>query len=323
MTGTTHDIRVMLPARYNLDSLRRAIGNPRMFLGELNTAGLRVNERWHRRFRSQAGVHVVEEDWDNLIILDGCRYDLFTETHELDGDLEQRTSQGAESWEFLQRNFATSELHDVVYVSANPFVTRLKAGTFHATIPLYTDGWDSDLQTVRPDTVVEATREAHHSYPNKRLVVHFMQPHFPFIGEQGRQLDPQVSETLGDTEAEYPQIWSAKRYRMVDIPRETLWELYRENLEVVLPHVTELLRELEGLSVVTSDHGNLVGERTSPVPVRGYGHAFSLRMPGLVSIPWLVVDGGGRRETVSEPPERRDEDEELVGDRLRALGYRE
>lgn len=35
--------------------------------------------------------NVMNQDWDNLIILDGCRYDLFEEINTISGDLEKKT----------------------------------------------------------------------------------------------------------------------------------------------------------------------------------------------------------------------------------------
>jgi len=36
----------------------------------------------------------MEEDWNNLIILDGCRYDIFKELNTLKGDLNQAINYG-------------------------------------------------------------------------------------------------------------------------------------------------------------------------------------------------------------------------------------
>jgi len=40
-----------------------------------------------------------------------------------------------------------------------------------------------------------------------------------------------------------------------------VWEAYNENLDIVLTEIEALLDELDGKSVITADHGNLVGER--------------------------------------------------------------
>lgn len=267
----------------------------------------------------------MKEDWDSLLILDGCRYDMFTERIDLPGTLESRISLGSSSEEFMERNFVDEQFHDTVYVSANPFIPKLglNEGTFHAVVELL-DDWDEQLQTVRPDTVAEAAREAHEQYPNKRLIVHFMQPHTPFIGGLGREMVGGGWTMDHDVEDD-PGIWDRLRDGE-DVPLERVWEAYKENLDIVLEEVEPLLSDLNGKSVITADHGNLVGERLSPIPTRQkYGHPYGVHAEELVKVPWFVIQGSNRREISSDSPvESNDEtvsDEELE-DRLEALGYR-
>ncbi|TKX67638.1 hypothetical protein [Halorubrum sp. GN11GM_10-3_MGM] len=63
------------------------------------------------------GVPVVEKDWDNLIILDACRYDLFQEVSEVDGELSPAVSLGSSTGEFMRKNFGGGEFLDLVYIS--------------------------------------------------------------------------------------------------------------------------------------------------------------------------------------------------------------
>ncbi|MDZ7731076.1 MAG: hypothetical protein U5K37_09355 [Natrialbaceae archaeon] len=193
------------------------------------------------RARHGPGTHVMDEDWDNLFILDACRYDMFADRVTLDGCLESRISLGSSSEEFLERNFGDRTCHDTVYVNANPYIPRLDLdqGTFHAVVDCLSD-WDHELQTVRPDTVASAAREAHAEFPDKRLIVHFMQPHAPFIGDMGRELvgggwtmDLPVESEQG--------IWHYLRDGDSDIDLETVWAAYNENLDVVLDEVEPLL----------------------------------------------------------------------------------
>jgi hypothetical protein len=271
------------------------------------------------------GARVMDEDWDNLLILDGCRYDMFAERSDSPGALEYRISLGSSSEEFMEQNFVGRQFHDTVYVSANPFIPKLglNEGTFHAVVDLLGD-WDEDLETIRPDTVVEAARETHKQYQNKRLIVHFMQPHAPFIGELGREMVGGGWTMDHDLEGD-PGIWNRLRDGE-DIPLEKVWVAYKENLDVVLAEVEQLVEHLDGKSVVTADHGNLVGERLSPIPSRRkYGHPYGVHTEELVKVPWFVMQGSDRREVSANSPVRRKDDSsagEKLGDRLRALGYR-
>ena len=311
----------MLPERYTLASLRSAVRNPTKFKFEALRIAMRVNRAFYGRFGRVRPTDVPEEAWDNLIILDACRYDLFADRASLDGRLERRYSAGSDSWEFMEANFVDRSLHDTVYVTANPHVEKLPSGTFHDVIDLLADHWNEEHRTVLPEAVVSKTLEAHERYPNKRIVSHFMQPHFPFIGETGRSIPHMGLEMHLDEEDKelHGNPWFDLVY--ADVPAETVREAYRENLELVLPAVSELLSELPGRSVVTADHGNLVGERTWPIPLRTYGHPRGFHVPALLEVPWLVSDGR-RRDVVAEPPvDRSRPDEELVEDRLSALGY--
>lgn len=76
--------------RYSLRNLRRAIRNPSLVLGEINKYLLKANKAYHDRFAQREGTFVMEADWDNLLILDGCRYDVFAERNDIDGDLSRR-----------------------------------------------------------------------------------------------------------------------------------------------------------------------------------------------------------------------------------------
>ncbi|WP_206536686.1 hypothetical protein [Halococcus thailandensis] len=265
----------------------------------------------------------MAEDWDNLLILDACRFDMFETQNSIAGDLQHRRSLGSESWEFLSENFADRTFHDTVYVTANPHAPKIPSGTFHAVVNLLEEGWDAELGTVHPETVVEAVQQAQNQYPEKRLIAHFMQPHYPFIGEHGRDLNHKgisihLSSEQSDTKR---KVWTNLGYGRLN--RAQVVNAYRENLDIVLNYVEDLLDSLSGRSVVTSDHGNLIGETTSPIPARGYGHPRGLNSDELRIVPWLVVEGSDRRTTVADTPTEQDEtDSRVVRDRLHDLGYR-
>ncbi|QGX96466.1 hypothetical protein EI982_17620 [Haloplanus rallus] len=276
----------------------------------------------------------MDEDWDTLILLDACRYDMFAERTALEGTLESRISAGSTSEEFLDRNFGSGTFHDTVYVNTNPYLPKLGLdddGTFHAVIDLL-DDWDQDLETVHPETVVEAALDAHRRFPNKRLIVHFMQPHFPFIGETGRRIAAKGWSTEqgdgggGEQAIDGRTVWQQLRAGTegTELTHELAWEAYCENLEVVLDHVERLLDGIDGKTVVSADHGNMVGERLRPLPSRRkYGHYYGVYTPELVRVPWHVIESEERREIVAEPPvETGGQTDDVVEERLDALGYR-
>lgn len=294
-----------------LETVRSAI---RYLPVELNNAAFRL--------RYGNGTHVMDEDWDNLFILDACRFDMFTDHADLEGTLESRISLGSSSEEFMERNFEGVTFHDTVYINANPYIAKLGLdnGTFHAVINCL-DAWDDDFETVPPGPVLEAARDAISEFPNKRIIVHLMQPHAPFIGNIGREIGGGGWTMDRDTNST-ASIW--ERGRANDVSDEAIWKGYVENLELVIDKLRPFLSEVDGKSVVTSDHGNLVGERLSPIPTRKkYGHPYGVHAEELVKVPWFIVDNDSRRNISDDPPvEQETVSKETVTEHLEALGYR-
>lgn len=288
----------------------------------------RLNRSYYELTRGES-CPLMAEDWDNLILLDGCRYDLFADTVEIDGTLTSKRSLGSATPEFLRSNFAERNYHDTVYVTANPMYQREGLdGTFHATVDVWKDHWSDEHQTVRPGPMVEATRRAYDEYPDKRILSHFMQPHYPFIGELGRELGEHAGfewtyreVTDGDRSRDAPTVW--QQLEAGAVSREAVWAAYRENLELAMPHVRELVTYFDETTVVTSDHGNMLGEYTTPIPMRIYGHPPGTYTDELLKVPWLVIEGDSRKQRQAEPPADAAEEShsEQVTERLADLGY--
>jgi phage terminase Nu1 subunit (DNA packaging protein) len=259
------------------------------------------------------GIDIFSADWDNMIILDSCRFDIFEEESSMPGTLEKRTSRGSMSEEFIVGNFTNKTLHDLVYISGNSWYAR-KCKSINAEVHHYSL-IDSEYPE-KTEEITEQAKEAIDNYPNKRLIVHYMLPHFPYIGNTARKYFPSI-----DTQRE--RFFADLRSGHVDITDAQLKKAYRENLRIVLPDVSELLDILSGKTVVTADHGELLGERTFPIPYREYSHPKRMYVPQLVEVPWLVHENG-EKEIESEPPAKDNlsgiaHDE--VRNNLRELGY--
>lgn len=152
-------------------------------------------------------------------------------------------------------------------------------------------------------------QETQQQYPNKRLIVHFIQPHHPYIGPTGREVfRPNTNMEQSILEA--------------DTDRSTLRKAYRENLDIIAPIIKYLIRNLSGKTVLTADHGELLGERSAPVPYVEYGHPKGTYVEKLVRVPWLEFDGEQRREiTAGTIQDDHALDDSAIDDRLEALGY--
>lgn len=311
----------LFPDRYRPQNLRLLFHRPQVIRGEFRRLGNTINKYYYQMINEGNGVDIMTEDWDNLILLDGCRYDVFARQSSLPGEVQYRRSMGSDSWQFISENFAGKQLHDTVYITANPHAHSLDETIFHYMNILLEDYWDSDSGTVLPETVAQEALNAFHTFENKRLIVHFMQPHFPFIGELGQDID-QGGLTLNIDGAEDDQrhIWQQLTYGLTD--RETAVAAYRENLDIVLNTVSNLLEDISGKTVISADHGNLIGERLWPIPTRGYGHPRNFPAPGLIKVPWHIVPYDSRRRVKEDSPiTSNNVNQDIVADRLRDLGY--
>lgn len=309
-----------LPARYKWRNFKRVLSNPRMSRGELEALCESVDgPLLERRHPVSGGISVVARDWDILVILDACRYDTFQRRCDADGDMSPAVSRGTESRQFLRRNFAGEVLHDTVYVTANPHERELPVDTFHTIDRVYVDGWDEDAGTVLPETVTERALAAADRYPNKRLVIHYMQPHAPYVGPAGEEVAHNPSN---DPSAAVRSVWANLRYGLTDVTIEAVRRAYRENLDLAVEAALTCDEAIAGKTVVTADHGELLGDRLWPIPVRGYGHPPGLRAPGLIQVPWFEPPYEERRETFADPPSKlHSPSDQVVERRLADLGY--
>lgn len=273
-------------------------------------------------------VPIAEREWDNLILLDCLRTDVFSTRNSMAGDFDVNFSRGSNSWQFMENNFVGRSFHDTVYVTGNPNVERLDEDVFYTVETVYED-WNDEHDTVMPETVVDWAIEANETYPDKRLIVHFMQPHYPHLGPTGQRLRDEYGlrgwdryHGRQDKSALPPgqSVWEAARDGAIS--DDELFEAYSENAEIALEHAAELIERLDGMSVISADHGEMLGERPFLGLRKRYAHP-RLYTPELRIVPWFTATFEGRRGTVSEPPigyERHGEEE--VNERLRALGYK-
>lgn len=224
---------------------------------------------------------VFDREWDNLIILDGCRHDLYEEVR---GDTDYRFSLGSSSPDFIENNFSEGNFSDVVYVTGNPFFSEKKFSNFtgrnpdqvfHEVFHTYDTDWNQEKGTVLPGPLLRDAKTARKLFPDKRIVVHLMQPHYPFVGGETVSTGMDFRNSLNGE-----SVWDLAS-RGEGPGDEQIWKEYRENLEFVLDKVIESLDDVfEGKTVLTSDHGNLVGEKGL------YGHSFDLPAVQLRKVPW-------------------------------------
>jgi len=275
------------------------------------------------------GVDMAAEDWDHLLILDACRADMFEEVvGEVGDSYQRRRSNASATREWIKRTFANKSMGDTVYVSANPWVSRQASGSFHNIINLWVELYNldhselanaADLQefdfdygtTIPAGDVTNRAIEVAEDYPNKRIIVHYFQPHAPCIGYRD------------GTEREEPSRLhpEADSYIRGDTSKEDLWEVYCENTGYAWHHAKRYLEAVSGKKVVTADHGELFGELLFPFPMGRYAHPVNLHHPELTTVPWAEFEGQ-RRQIKDDGCNSILVDEQIIETRLRQLGYK-
>jgi hypothetical protein len=140
-----------------------------------------------------------------------------------------------------------------------------------------------------------------------RLILHYWQPHKPFIAnamEEGRtELHP----------------WEGNHfnaYLKETDDRETVYETYLDELRYALDNVGILLNNVDADDVVISaDHGEGMGE------FGDYNHQIGLLNPYVRYVPWVKTTAYDKE--IREPDIRFDSDkDDSINERLHALGYK-
>lgn len=240
-----------------------------------------------------------EQDSWLLIVLDACRYPEFIEVAPtvFEGNLKKMTTEGHDTFEYVRSCWPES-YPDVTYLSgATPInsgmlkfddkgLTELYDGFVSndhigEIVDVWQSGWDKRLGSVPPWNV---TRIARGRLDENQLVVHYFQPHAPYIGverELGHHNDE--SSTPGGGEPVCAPLW--RKAKKGEISQGRLFELYRSNLEAVLYEFAKLVGEApHETTIIMGDHGEALGEFWT------YAHPRTDH-PYILTSPWLEVTG--------------------------------
>lgn len=233
----------------------------------------------------------LKNEWDILIILDACRYDIFKKLNYLPGNLTSKISLGSCTSDWAKANL-TQNHKDVVYVSANPFLSKYyleewgRKDIFHHLEELWDTGWDDTYNTVLPDTVTRAGLKMLKKFPKKKLVLHYMQPHNPFVGKRWIQSDGwkisreilKQKKTSQNAKNAYDQL------KANEISKKEVIAAYEENLLLALHEVENFIKKSKNKRIViTSDHGDCFGEYGV------YAHPQKTLIKELITVPWLKI----------------------------------
>lgn len=188
-------------------------------------------------------------------------------------------------------------------------------------VDLWRDAWDDDLGTVAPESVTDLAHDRVTDDSDERMIIHYLQPHAPFLRRgKGRKLT-RIRDGFTDSAGQTPangvlqrieEIGDAIRTRiepllansqramqlgmLVELNPTSLLSIgsngiatslkqyHEENLRLALKAVADLVTDLDGRVIVTSDHGEAFGEQGV------WEHHIETHIPPLVEVPWLVVE---------------------------------
>lgn len=247
---------------------------------------------------------LFQKDNFTLVILDACRYDLFSKIYNkyFDGRLIKVRSVGSNTYEWLPKVFPLLKSRQVTIFSAHPAISSIgvEYRGFRAIdyilreniVDVWKDGWNEELNTVLPWEVNKMVLKRGLS---DRNIIWYVQPHFPWISlkEDSKKLAKECSER----EIPFEEL-ALEKVRKGELSRKTVIRGYLSNLHLVLLSIKKLfeeVRNVRGQIVVTSDHGELLGEYGL------YGHYPSLYLFELITVPWLIIPKNSLRLYETSP----------------------
>jgi hypothetical protein len=304
--------------------------------------------------------NVLEENWDYLIILDAGRFDFFNDLYRnhLNGNLKKAISPATTTMMWLNKVF-TDFYEDIVYVSANPYINSRIAVTdqyglkfegkkhFFKVVDVWKFGWDERLGTVHPNSVNDAIFKIKENYKNKRFVLHYMQPHEPYIStdyiryikedyikrreETNRSINVKTQAPLRKAIRKIRT--SAGKAITKSFGIEVTWKIINlvdgspvsQPISIYIEEGMKGLRKAyrENLGLVLESVAELLENVSGNILItadhgeylgenRRYGHGLVPRHPPIIEVPWLIIEG-------NRPKRKKIIEREIIKERIERL----
>lgn len=253
-------------------------------------------------------IDILKAEWDILVILDGCRYDVFEQVYldqlNTGGKLKKAKTFSSGTQEWMCNNFYNKDCSNIIYLDPIiMFNVFIPDDTFFKTIMVWDTDWDYDYGTILPSKMTDVALEQIRQHPKKQFIIHYHQPHPPYLLKEYLRIDKinTPSTIMNNVNGNrfsffyqgcmrkffgYSRTWKwlmrlgvepcdyyGKIYKKYG--HDGLVRGYRKNLELVLYEINRLIDVCDGKIVVTSDHShNLNGD------LRGLKDQF---------VPWLEI----------------------------------
>lgn len=269
------------------------------------------------------GTVVWERDWEVLLILDACRYDLMAEVApawDCLPPVRSTYSAASASYEWLQQHTQaqySGDMAQTMLIAANAWTRDdcVRGENWAALDEIWTHSWSDEAGTVLPRPVTDSA--IHHwrrrDADAERMIVWYLQPHSPFIDADWSE--GFESEEIGVDAGGSKNVWN--QYRDGRVSRDEIWSAYRDNLDYVLEDVALLIDNLNADIAITADHANCLGEWGI------YGHPPWVPAPALKRVPWMELSATDEHtyDPAYDRPDTQTVSDERIDERLAALGY--
>lgn len=301
---------------YSIDKIKRNISRPGFVVRYFSDKAL-------NRIESliPLGMNIYEYNWDVLIILDACRVDLFQEfapqhlVYEDIGSVSSIKSIASTTQKWIPRTFgqAPDELvSNTHYVTATGYAEKIQnPDDLYDITHVWRYAKSPDYGLTRPEAVTDAGIEAIREEGSNRVIIHYSQPHAPFLHCVGKY----ESRAIGSEDTQ--NVWEG--LRKGEFEHNKVWKDYGQNLVRVLDEIKTIVENASGKIVITSDHGNGMGEWGV------YGHPGWAINSKVRNVPWAIATGKGKKTYTIKGQSEMETDvlEPSVEEHLRALGYQE
>jgi hypothetical protein len=260
-------------------------------------------------------MNILDHEWDFLVVLDACRYDSFeevyTEFFDNTAKLSKKISNATDTTHWAKNTFNNHYFEDIIYISGNPTVNSkspvqgfVGGDHFYKVIDVWDGGWDYKVGTIHPKEMNKAFHKNYMKHPKKKFILHYIQPHLPYMTIGGRPGDKPSGQgctkfarktTLNKFTTELMRMYAKKILKLPpNANDEIFWraggkylmaQIYKDEIRLALEHVKILTDHIKGKWIITSDHGERIYEFWRST------HG-GKRDKSVCEIPFLEIPGG-------------------------------
>jgi hypothetical protein len=257
-----------------------------------------------------------------MIIFDACRYDYFEEMYgeHFIGELEKVYNTNTYTKQY-QQSMWTGQ-YDITYIAGGPVITDRNfqlsnldyrpSNHFDQIVDVWDMGYEKELGVTPPEAVTEVALDCKAS----QMIVHYFQPHTPYIGDVRIREDAPADESK-DSKIEKRKKSVVDIYNRIEsgeVNNSELKKAYKSNLTRVMLAAKSLVDQTDKKVIITSDHGELLGEDGR------YLHG-GLPHKILCELPWFEASGTKGETEMSLIDKSSDDSNKDISEQLQDLGY--